>query len=54
MSRKITCKLIEMMDEGIITPRAIAMAALDYMSEADVAEMAHSEGFIVEDEDQDE
>ena len=41
--RKITNKLHQMMDEGDIDPRTVADAALIFLSEADVAQMAHNE-----------
>lgn len=44
--REVTNKLHRMMDEGIIDPRAVADAALIYMSEADVREMAHNEELL--------
>jgi hypothetical protein len=51
MSREITCKLVEMAEEGILSWEAIARAALGYMSESEVADMAETEGFVEEDED---
>ena len=53
MSRQITNLLYDMMDEGIIDPRAIAEACLSYMSERDVADMAHCNEFILDDENED-
>lgn len=53
-SRKITNKLIEMMEDGILDPQLLAESCLRYMSEADVADMAYSEEFIVESDDEDE
>jgi hypothetical protein len=41
MTREITNKLIEMVEEGVITWESIAMACLVYMSEDDVSDMAH-------------
>jgi len=53
--REVTLKLLELMDEGILDPRAVADAALSYLSEDDVADMAwKNELFIQEDEDEDE
>ena len=49
-TRKITNKLHELMDEQMLDPRAVADAALTYMSEADVADMAHSNE-LISDED---
>ena len=39
-AREITLSIYELMDEGILDPRQVADAALRYMSEADVADMA--------------
>ena len=49
--RKATNKLIEMMDEGLITAEAVAEMALCYMSEDDVADMMRSNDILEEDED---
>ena len=53
-SRSVTNKLIDLINEGYLDPLTVAMAALSYMSEAQVADMAHSEELIdeeVEEED---
>ena len=44
-------KLLEMMDEGLISAQAIAEMALSYMSEDDVADMMRSNDILDEDED---
>jgi len=49
--RQATNRIHEMMDEGILDPRAIADAALNYMSEADVADMARAEELFPYDDD---
>lgn len=41
MTRKVTNLLLDMVDEGVLSWEAIARAALKYMSEDDVADMAH-------------
>lgn len=51
--RKATNKVIEMAEEGVLSWEAIARAALQYMSEDEVAAMAWYNGFI-EDEDEEE
>ena len=51
--RKATNKVIEMAEAGVLNWEAIARAALDYMSEDEVADMAQCNEFI-EDEDEDE
>jgi len=52
-TRKVTNKLLEMMDDGIIDPQALAQACLQYMSEDDVADMASSNEFLVEEDEED-
>jgi hypothetical protein len=49
--RTQTIKLLEMMDEGLISAQAIAEMALAYMSEDDVADMMRSNDILDEDED---
>ena len=48
--RKETTRLLEMMDEGLISATAVAEMALAYMSEDDVADMMRAND-ILEDED---
>jgi hypothetical protein len=44
-----------MVEEGILDRDAVIMACLKYMSESDVADMAHINGFFEdEEEEQDE
>jgi|APIni6443716594_1056825.scaffolds.fasta_scaffold5803515_1 hypothetical protein len=53
--REVTNKIYEAVDEGVLTWQQIAEAALTYMSESDVADMAHNEEFFMyEDEEEDE
>jgi hypothetical protein len=49
-----TTRLLEMMDEGLITAEAVAEMALSYMSEDDVADMMRSNDILDEDEEADE
>ncbi len=51
--RKQTTKLLEMMDEGLISAEAVAEMALAYMSEDDVADMMRAND-ILDEEDEDE
>ena len=51
--RTQTNRLIDMMDEGIISAEAVAEMALAYMSEDDVADMMRSND-ILDEEDEDE
>jgi hypothetical protein len=49
--RTQTTRLLEMMDEGLISAQAVAEMALAYMSEDDVADMMRSNDILEEDED---
>lgn len=51
MTREMTSKLIDMADEGVISWESVAMACLNYMSEADVADMARCEFDMTDDSD---
>jgi len=51
VSRKVTCKLLDMMDEGAIDSRSLAEMCLNWMSESDVAEMAARNVLFEIDED---
>lgn len=53
LSRKVTCEILDMMDQGVLDPRTVADMCLNAMSEDDVAEMARLNELLVEDEDQD-
>ena len=50
MSRKITNKLLELLEEGLLSWQDVALACLGYMSEDHVADMA-SDNYFIEDED---
>ena len=50
--RTQTNKLLEMMDQGLISAEAVAEMALAYMSEADVADMMQANDIIDEDDGQ--
>ena len=51
--RKATNKVIDLAEAGVLSWEAIARAALDYMSEDEVADMAQCNEFI-DDEFEDE
>jgi len=51
MTREITCKLIELAEEGSLPWETIARCALGYMSESEVKDMARIEE-LLEDEDE--
>jgi len=44
--REITNRLYDLVDEGVLTWDMIGKACLSYMSELDVADMAHSEELL--------
>ena len=55
ITREFTIKFLEGMDEGLIDPKVLAQNLLGYMSEREVEEFAHREGYFDhEDEDGDE
>jgi adenine-specific DNA methylase len=53
-AREITNKIYAAIDEGILTWQQVAEGALQYMSEDNVAEMAHNEEFFLYEDEQDE
>lgn len=62
MAREATTRILEMVDEGILDRDTVIMACLKYMSEDDVADMAHINEFwgneeeveVEDDEDEEE
>lgn len=53
--RPSTCKLLEMMDDGLIDPRTVADMALSWLSESSVKEMMQANDLVeVEDEEDEE
>ena len=52
--RTQTTRLLEMMDEGLISAQAVAEMALSYMSEDDVADMMRSNDILDDEEDEDD
>lgn len=52
MTREATNRILELVEEGILDRDEVIMACLKYMSEDEVADMAHAnEFFYIEDED---
>ena len=51
--RKETNRLLDMIEEGLIDPHAVADMCLAYMSEADVADMMRAND-ILDEEDEDD
>ena len=54
MTRKATNKILEMVEEGLLNKDTVIMACLKYMSEDDVADMAHANEFFSDEEEQTE
>jgi hypothetical protein len=52
--RQATDKILEMVEEGILDKDTVIMSCLKYMSEDDVADMAHSNEFFINDEEDEE
>jgi hypothetical protein len=53
-TRMVTNQVLEMVADGILSWETVAMAALSYMSEADVADMAELNEFFPYDGDEEE
>ena len=56
-SRKVTKKILELIEEGVLDAEVVVNACLKYMSEADVLDMAEENEFLdeaVEEEEEDE
>ena len=51
--REYTVKLLEMMDEGLISAEAVAEMALAYMSEDDVKDMCRANDILDEEDEED-
>lgn len=51
--REATNRILELVEEGLLDRDTVIMACLKYMSEDDVADMAHANEFFL-DEDEDE
>ena len=52
--REATDKILEMVEEGILDKDMVIMSCLKYMSEDDVADMAHCNEFFLNEEDEDD
>jgi hypothetical protein len=50
--RKATNKILEMVEEGILDKDMVIMSCLKYMSEDDVADMAHCNEFFLEEDEE--
>lgn len=54
MTRKVTNEVLNMIEEGILDRDSVILACLKYMSEDEVCEMAHINGFLDDEEQDDE
>ena len=54
MTREATCKLLEMVEEGVLDRDNVIMACVKYMSEDDVADMCHINDFFYDEDEDDE
>ncbi len=50
MSREATNKVLELIEDGILDRDTVIVACLKYMSEDEVADMAHINEFFVDEE----
>ena len=51
-TREATERILELVEEGLLDKDAVIMAFLKYMSEDDVADMAHANEFFYEEEEE--
>ena len=54
MTRQATDKILEMVEQGILDKDTVIMSCLKYMAEDDVADMAHSNEFFINEEEYEE
>ena len=54
MTRQATDKILEMVEQGILDRDTVIMSCLKYMSEDDVADMAHANEFFINEEEEDD
>lgn len=52
MSRKVTNQILEAVEYGLLDKDTVIMACLKYMSEDEVADMAHANEFFYGEEDE--
>lgn len=53
-ARQATNRVLEMVEEGVLDRDTVIMACLKYMSEDDVADMAHSNEFFMTTNDEED
>jgi hypothetical protein len=54
MVRKVTNELLDLIGEGVLDADTVVMACLKYMSEDEVADMAHINGLLEDIEDEED
>lgn len=52
--RKATNRLLEIVNDGVLDPYTALLACLSYLSEDEVADMCHMNGFFEDDEEEDD
>jgi hypothetical protein len=52
--REATNRILELVEEGVLDRDTVIMACLKYMSEDEVADMAHSNEFLLDEDEEDE
>ena len=52
--REATNRILELVEEGMLDRDTVIMACLKYMSEDDVADMAHANEFFLDEEEDEE
>lgn len=50
-SRPVTCKVLDLAEQGVIDWESLARDALNYMSESEVADFASSNGYSEADDE---
>ena len=50
-TRKATCQVLDLAEQGVIDWESLARDALNWMSEEEVNQFAQHNGYIVDDED---
>ncbi len=52
--REATNRILELVEEGLLDRDTVILACLKYMSEDDVADMAHANEFFLDEDEEDE
>lgn len=53
-ARESTCRLLELVDEGVVDRYELILALVNWMSESDVAEFCQRNGYFESEEETDE